>query len=81
MVSFSYDPTNHAHRRVAHAGNKHHWVGPDHDRPLSVAGQGEAHGLLTRLASYPIGRILSVPPSAASRPSPHWLPDMACRSS
>jgi 8-oxo-(d)GTP phosphatase len=47
--------------RHAHAGNKHHWAGPDHDRPLSVAGQGEARGLLTRLASYPIGRILSGP--------------------
>lgn len=49
--------------RHAHAGNKHHWVGPDQDRPLSVAGQGEAHGLLTRLGVYPISRILSSPAS------------------
>jgi phosphohistidine phosphatase SixA len=47
--------------RHAHAGNKRHWVGPDQDRPLSVAGQGEARGLLTRLSSYPISRILSGP--------------------
>jgi phosphohistidine phosphatase SixA len=47
--------------RHAHAGNKHHWVGPDQDRPLSLAGQGEARGLLTRLGSYPISRILSGP--------------------
>jgi hypothetical protein len=45
--------------RHAHAGDKHHWVGPDHDRPLSVAGQDEARGLLTRLGGYPISRILS----------------------
>src|SRR5215216_3316968 len=47
--------------RHAHAGEKHQWVGPDHDRPLSVAGQVEAHGLLTRLGGYRISRILSGP--------------------
>jgi phosphohistidine phosphatase SixA len=47
--------------RHAHAGDKHQWVGPDQDRPLSVAGQGEARGLLTRLGGYRISRILSGP--------------------
>jgi phosphohistidine phosphatase SixA len=47
--------------RHADAGNKHHWAGPDHDRPLSPPGQLEAHGLLGRLRDYPITRILTSP--------------------
>ena len=47
--------------RHAHAGDKHQWPGRDHDRPLSVPGQHEAHGLLARLRDYPIARILSSP--------------------
>jgi 8-oxo-dGTP diphosphatase len=47
--------------RHAHAGNKHHWRGSDHDRPLSLPGQQEAHGLLTRLRDSPITRILTSP--------------------
>src|SRR5215218_4281199 len=47
--------------RHAHAGDKHHWQGPDSLRPLSVAGQAETAGLLVRLEDYPIGRGLSSP--------------------
>jgi phosphohistidine phosphatase SixA len=47
--------------RHAHAGDKHQWPGPDDDRPLSVPGHREAHGLLARLRDYPIGRILTSP--------------------
>jgi phosphohistidine phosphatase SixA len=48
--------------RHAHAGDKHQWPGPDHDRrPLSVPGQREAHGLLDRLRDYSSTRILSSP--------------------
>jgi hypothetical protein len=47
--------------RHAHAGDKHQWPGRDHDRPLSVPGQHEAHGLLVRLRDYPISRILTSP--------------------
>jgi phosphohistidine phosphatase SixA len=47
--------------RHAHAGDKHHWQGPDSLRPLSTAGQSEAAGLLVRLEDYPVGRILSSP--------------------
>jgi 8-oxo-dGTP diphosphatase len=47
--------------RHAHAGNKHLWPGRDSDRPLSIPGQHEAHGLLARLRDYPITRILASP--------------------
>jgi phosphohistidine phosphatase SixA len=47
--------------RHAHAGNKHQWSGPDTDRPLSVPGHREAHGLLARLRDYPLTRILTSP--------------------
>ena len=47
--------------RHAHAGDKRLWQGPDHLRPLSAAGQGEATGLLVRLEDDPIGCILSSP--------------------
>jgi 8-oxo-dGTP diphosphatase len=45
--------------RHAHAGDKHQWAGRDQDRPLSVAGHREAHGLLARLRDYPMTRILT----------------------
>jgi phosphohistidine phosphatase SixA len=47
--------------RHAHAGDKHAWTGPDGLRPLSGPGRREAHGLLTQLRDYQIGRILSSP--------------------
>jgi 8-oxo-dGTP diphosphatase len=47
--------------RHAHAGDKHQWPGRDEDRPLSVPGHREAHGLLTRLRDHPITRILTSP--------------------
>ena len=47
--------------RHAHAGEKRRWPGPDNLRPLSVAGEAEAAGLLVGLEDYPIGRILSSP--------------------
>ena len=47
--------------RHAHAGDKGHWQGLDSLRPLSVAGQAEAAGLLVRLEDYPIGCVLSSP--------------------
>ena len=47
--------------RHGHAGDKGAWQGPDSLRPLSAAGRQEAHGLLTQLRDYPIGRILSSP--------------------
>jgi 8-oxo-dGTP diphosphatase len=47
--------------RPAHAGDKHHWQGPDDLRPLSTAGQAEPAGLEVRLDDYPIERILSSP--------------------
>lgn len=47
--------------RHAHAGDKHRWQGPDRLRPLSLAGQAEAAGLVVRLEDYPIERILTSP--------------------
>jgi phosphohistidine phosphatase SixA len=47
--------------RHAHAGDKRTWDGPDLLRPLSDPGRREAHGLLTQLRDYSIGRILSSP--------------------
>jgi phosphohistidine phosphatase SixA len=47
--------------RHAHAGDKHRWQGPDSRRPLSLAGQAEAAGLVIGLEDYPIGRILTSP--------------------
>ncbi|HSO55029.1 MAG TPA: hypothetical protein VL330_20350, partial [Actinomycetes bacterium] len=40
--------------RHADAGDKHRWQGPDRLRPLSLAGQAEAAGLVVRLEDYPI---------------------------
>jgi phosphohistidine phosphatase SixA len=47
--------------RHAHAGDKRRWQGPDDLRPLSLAGQAEAAGLVVRLEDYPIRRILTSP--------------------
>ena len=47
--------------RHARAGDKHQWPGRDEDRPLSVPGHRQAHGLLARLRDYPITRILTSP--------------------
>ena len=47
--------------RHAHAGDKTRWQGPDRLRPLSLAGQAEAAGLVVRLEDYPISRILISP--------------------
>jgi phosphohistidine phosphatase SixA len=47
--------------RHAHAGNKHHWPGPDNLRPLSPSGRREAAGLVTRLADQPVTRLLTSP--------------------
>lgn len=47
--------------RHAHAGDKHQWPGRDEDRPLSVPGHREAHGLLACLRDCPITRILTSP--------------------
>ena len=47
--------------RHAHAGDKHAWQGPDGHRPLSAPGIAEAHGLLSRLAPFAIGTIVSSP--------------------
>ncbi|HXQ55921.1 MAG TPA: phosphoglycerate mutase family protein [Actinomycetes bacterium] len=43
------------------AGDKYQWPGLDDDRPLSVPGHREAHGLLARLRDYPTTRILTSP--------------------
>jgi 8-oxo-dGTP diphosphatase len=47
--------------RHAHAGSKAKWEGPDLARPLSVQGRKEALGLVERLGSRPMGRVLSSP--------------------
>ena len=47
--------------RHAHAGDKSRWQGPDRLRPLSLAGQAEAAGLVVRLEDFPIERILTSP--------------------
>ena len=47
--------------RHAHAGTKAKWEGPDVARPLSGQGGKEALGLIERLRSYPVGRVLSSP--------------------
>ena len=47
--------------RHAHAGKKSQWHGPDLDRPLSAQGRREALGLMDRLGTYPLGRLLSSP--------------------
>jgi 8-oxo-dGTP diphosphatase len=47
--------------RHAHAGKKAQWHGPDLARPLSEQGRREALGLIERLRSFPLGRVLSSP--------------------
>jgi 8-oxo-dGTP diphosphatase len=47
--------------RHAHAGDKATWQGPDALRPLSSSGHAEAMGLVVRLRSCPVERILSSP--------------------
>ena len=47
--------------RHGHAGDKSRWQGPDRLRPLSLAGQAEAAGLVVRLDDFPIERILTSP--------------------
>jgi 8-oxo-dGTP diphosphatase len=47
--------------RHAHAGAKAKWEGPDLARPLSAQGRKEALGLIERLRSQPMGRVLSSP--------------------
>ena len=47
--------------RHAHAGAKAKWEGPDLARPLSAQGRKEALGLIERLSSFPLGRVLSSP--------------------
>lgn len=47
--------------RHPHPGDKRRWQGPGNLRPLSVAGQAEAAGLVVRLEGYPIRRILTSP--------------------
>jgi 8-oxo-dGTP diphosphatase len=47
--------------RHAHAGDKATWRGLDALRPLSSTGHAEAMGLLVRLRSCPVERILSSP--------------------
>jgi phosphohistidine phosphatase SixA len=47
--------------RHAHAGSKAKWKGPDLARPLSAQGRKEALGLIERLGSRPMGRVLSSP--------------------
>jgi 8-oxo-dGTP diphosphatase len=47
--------------RHAHAGSKAKWEGPDLARPLSAQGRKEALGLIERLDSLPVGRLLSSP--------------------
>ncbi len=47
--------------RHAHAGNKHHWSGPDVKRPLSKKGRAQAAALADRLGEDGIKRIISSP--------------------
>jgi phosphohistidine phosphatase SixA len=47
--------------RHAHAGSQKRWPGPDHQRPLSVRGRQQAHGLLEALRDYRVGNILTSP--------------------
>jgi phosphohistidine phosphatase SixA len=47
--------------RHADAGDKHRWIGPDDQRPLSDIGRNEADGLVVLLANRAIAEILSSP--------------------
>lgn len=47
--------------RHAHAGDRDAWDGPDHLRPLTPKGIGQAEGLVFALAGYPVEQVLSSP--------------------
>lgn len=47
--------------RHAKAGDRDRWEAPDHLRPLTTKGQGQAEGLVNTLAGFQIARILSSP--------------------
>ena len=47
--------------RHAKAGDRERWEAPDHMRPLTTKGQGQAEGLVEALAAFEITRILSSP--------------------
>jgi 8-oxo-dGTP diphosphatase len=47
--------------RHAHAGTRHHWDGPDLDRPLNIPGREQAAALVERLARFPVEQVLASP--------------------
>ena len=47
--------------RHAKAGDRDRWEAPDHLRPLTTKGQGQAEGLVDALAGFQIARIVSSP--------------------
>ena len=47
--------------RHGSAGDRRKWKGDDNDRPLDQAGRQQAAGLVARLATYPLDRILTSP--------------------
>jgi phosphohistidine phosphatase SixA len=47
--------------RHAKAGSRHHWEGPDEQRPLTRAGRAQAEALATLLGGAPVERVLSSP--------------------
>ena len=47
--------------RHAKAGDRERWEAPDHLRPVTTKGQGQAEGLVAALAGFEIARILSSP--------------------
>jgi 8-oxo-dGTP diphosphatase len=47
--------------RHAKAGSRHHWEGPDEERPLTRAGRAQAEALATHLGGAPTERVLSSP--------------------
>jgi 8-oxo-dGTP diphosphatase len=47
--------------RHASAGDREHWDGPDHERPLDERGREQAYALVETLAAYRISAILTSP--------------------
>ena len=47
--------------RHAEAGDRHHWDGPDEQRPLSQEGRAQAEALPETLAEFGVARVLSSP--------------------
>jgi 8-oxo-(d)GTP phosphatase len=47
--------------RHAKAGDRDRWEAPDHPRPLTTNGQGQAERLVHALAGFDVDRILSSP--------------------